>query len=248
MILTMQTFIPNIRWSTLNQIVILTGAGTSAGSGLPTYRGKDGIWQDNQVSHLSQVQTLAQFPDEHWAFWTGLRAKARQARPNPAHIALAQLAQTLSEARIHLVTQNVDGLHQRAGSPHVGELHGSLHRTRCTQCDAPPFEDERVGAQAPKCTHCHGALRVDIVLFGEHPNSHIEHQTKLALRDCDFFLAVGTSGNVWPASNFVRGADYAGAFTMLVNLERPEPHNPYFHDFVEGKAEEILPTLCRVAP
>lgn len=221
------------------RVVLLTGAGVSAASGLPTYRGEGGLWGSEAVAKWSRAPTLERDPDGVWAYWSSWRQAVRQAKPNPAHLAIAALEE---RAQVHLVTQNVDGLHGRAGSL-THELHGAIRRTRCTGCARPSFEDDTVSSSAPRCERCGEALRVDVVLFGEHPDGAVEYATKRAIRECELFLAVGTSGTVWPASSFVRGADYAGARTILVNLERPEPANPYFHEVELGRAEEILPGL-----
>lgn len=222
------------------RVVILTGAGASAPSGLPTYRGAGGLWGDAAVEAWSRAETLERDPDGTWAYWSSWRAGVHEARPNPIHHAIAALE---ASAHVHLVTQNVDGLHARAGSTTVHELHGSIGRTRCTSCDLASFEDDRTSAMAPRCPQCDAPLRVDVVLFGEHPDGGAEYATKRALRDCDVFLAVGTSGVVWPASSFVRGADYAGARTILVNLDQPEAPSPYFHEVVLGDAAQTLPPL-----
>jgi NAD-dependent deacetylase len=145
-----------------------------------------------------------------------------------------------------LITQNIDGLHQKAGSQNVVELHGTVRRTRCTNdsCISEPFTDnDPHDKQLPRCSTCQSPLRPDIVLFNEEIPPDASWQSKRALRDCDLFIAVGTSGTVSPASNFVRSADYAGARTILVNLEPMNPKNPYFKEEYLGKAEEVLPTL-----
>jgi NAD-dependent deacetylase len=229
-------------WSTIHDVVILTGAGASAPSGLPTYRGPGGLWDDGVVARMSHADTLAADPHAVWAYWTGFRELIATVEPNPVHDAIAALARRLG-VNVHLVTQNVDGLHQRAGSPLVHELHGSVNRTRCTQCDLEPYDDEAASEQAPACPECGAPLRVDVVLFGEQVALDAEVETKRALRDVDLFVAVGTSGTVWPAASYVRGADYAGGETVLVNLEPLDPPNPYFHHVLVGRAELLLPEL-----
>jgi len=155
-------------------------------------------------------------------------------------VALARL-QRESGCDVRLVTQNVDGLHQKAGFRNVIELHGNLLRTRCSACDLMPFDDPEGGPRP--CSLCGELLRPDIVLFGEQiPEAAGEAAFGAVLR-CDHFLAVGTSGNVFPANLLVQRAHAYGAHTAIVNLEPLEPPNPCFHREILGKAEEVLPRL-----
>jgi NAD-dependent deacetylase len=147
------------------------------------------------------------------------------------------------------VTQNVDSLHQRAGSRQVVELHGNIAITRCSreQCDLPRFVDHEAHSdRVPCCPKCGGVLRPDVVLFGEAIPALASWHVKRALRDCDLFIAIGTSGLVTPAADYVRSAEYAGARTILVNLEKQLRRNPAFQEEYFGKAEEILPALLGV--
>ena len=145
-----------------------------------------------------------------------------------------------------LVTQNVDALHQRAGSKNVVELHGNIMQTRCSNpsCTLQPYRDEQSHLdKAPSCPMCGSVLRPDVVLFGEEIPALTSWTVKRALRDCDLFLAIGTSGLVTPAANYVRSAEYAGARTILVNLEPMTMPNPAFKEQYLGPAEEVLPNL-----
>lgn len=223
------------------KIVFLTGAGISAASGLRTYRGPDGLWSDAEIEKLSFASTLARDPDAVCRFLCGMRADVQRAEPNEAHRAIARLQE---RANVYVITQNVDSLHSRAGTRDVIELHGSLARSRCTGCDREPFEDR--STQVARCERCGAHLRADVVLFEEMIPADAERAAKHALRDCDLFIAVGTSGTVSPASNFVRSAAYEGALTIFVNLEPMEPRNPAFQREVLGRAEEILPVLLGV--
>jgi NAD-dependent deacetylase len=227
------------------QIVFLTGAGISAASGLRTYRGTDGLWNDKDAAARATAEGFARDPLGAWHLFGPLRRVARDALPNPAHVALAELEQRLDGASITIITQNVDGLHQRAGSHGVIELHGSVHRTRCSNpaCALAPFDDNDVPDAVPLCPNCGAALRPDVVLFGEPIPGAAEWHAKRSLRDCDLFVAIGTSGTVSPAANFVRSAEYAGAHTVLVNLEPMEPRHPAFQREILGRAEEIVPRL-----
>ena len=234
------------------RIVVLTGAGISAASGLRTYRGPDGVWEEHDVELMGHVTALLHNPADTWRLFGGMRVPVRQAQPNAAHRALAQLEARLQpHQQMLLVTQNVDGLHQAAGSRNVCEIHGNLLHTRCSHaaCDLPRFRDEAAHAQAvPRCPRCGSALRPDVVLFGEALPLPASWAVKRALRDCDLFLAVGTSGVVEPAASYVRGAQYAGARTILVNLEPLARPNPAFQEQVLGRAEEVLPRLLGLAP
>ena len=169
-----------------------------------------------------------------------LRQAVRQAQPNAAHYALARLQQE-SSCTVSLVTQNVDGLHPKAGFENSIELHGSLLRSRCSHCDLPPFEDPE--GEARPCPACGHLLRPDIVLFGERIPEPADLAAFGAVLQCDLFVAIGTSGSVAPASTLVRRADSYGVPTYLLHLEPLVPPNPAFHHEILGRAEEILPHL-----
>ena len=226
-----------------HQIVLLTGAGVSVGSGLPTYRGPGGLWEREDIAWIVESRSLPGSLPDLWRLYSQRRQHALPALPNPAHIAIAALQQARPNA-VTLLTQNVDGLHQRAGSPDVTELHGSAFRTRCTSpnCDLPPFADDRVYETVPTCPLCGQPLRPDVVLFGETLPEEALHRSQTALDKCDLFLAVGTSGTVWPAAAFVRLAAQAGARTVLVNLDAGTGSEE-FDEVHLGKAEDILPSI-----
>ena len=226
-----------------HHIVILTGAGVSVGSGLPTYRGPGGLWETAEIARIVEARFLPGSLPGLWRLYSERRQVALAAEPNPAHLAVARL-QTARPGEVILLTQNVDGLHQRAGSPQVTELHGSAFRTRCTNpaCGLPQFDDTLSYDAAPLCPQCGSPLRPDVVLFGETLSETVLRQAQTALDTCDLFLAVGTSGVVWPAAAFVQIATQAGARTVLVNLDAGESADE-FDEVVLGKAEEILPGL-----
>lgn len=235
------------RLASATRIVVLTGAGVSVPSGLRPYRGPGGLWTEDP--ELAEQATLSAFERDPLAAWRVVgsrRSMVRDAEPNAAHLALARFEAALPEtARFHLITQNVDGLHQRAGSREVIELHGALRRTRCSSatCDLEPYDDDTEPADVPPCPRCGAALRPDVVLFEEPIPAEPDWLSKRALRDCEFFLAVGTSGTVSPASNFVRGAKYAGAYALYVNLEPMEDGAGAFDEAIIGPAETVLPDL-----
>jgi len=224
-------------------IVLLTGAGVSVGSGLPTYRGPGGLWEREDVARIVGARSLPGSLPNLWRLYSQRRALALGAAPNAAHTAIAALQRARPDA-VTLLTQNVDSLHQRAGSPDVTELHGSAFRTRCTDpgCDLPPFPDDRLYESVPTCPRCGEPLRPDVVLFGETLPEAALRRAQTALDKCDLFLAAGTSGTVWPAAAFVRLAAQAGARTVLVNLDAATGSEE-FDEVHLGKAEDILPVL-----
>jgi len=233
--------------SKYSRIFVLTGAGISAGSGLRTYRGPDGVWEEYEVEKYGHAEALANRPAETWRLFGGMREPVMAAHPNAAHRALAAWESRLSpHQELLIVTQNVDSLHQRAGSRNVVELHGNIMVTKCSngKCSLEPHRDEMSHLEkVPLCPKCGSVLRPDVVLFGEEIPATSSWTVKRALRDCDLFIAVGTSGLVTPAANYVRSAEYAGARTILVNLEPMTMPNPAFKEQYLGPAEEVLPEL-----
>lgn len=236
-------------------VVVLTGAGVSQASGIPTFRGPDGQLSPEYM-RVADGRNVATLLPEMWATHGAARGRLMKVAPNPAHVTLAHWEDRFRAGReITVVTQNVDGLHQLAGSRDVIEIHGSLRRSRCTNesCASTPFVDSWVPDEAfvaapnwegvPRCRVCEAMLRPDITLFNEALPMPELHRVKRALRECDLFLAVGTSGVVSPASEFVRGAAYNNARTIMVNLTPMETPNPYFGEEYLGRAEEVLPEL-----
>jgi NAD-dependent deacetylase len=224
----------------------------SAESGVPTFRDANGLWESYPIEQVATPQGFRDDPDLVWRFYSERRRKARDVEPNPGHVALVAVEERMGD-RFLLVTQNVDGLHRRAGSRRLVEMHGSLFETRCFQCDRPPFADdsEHVSGDVPECERCaaagaRGLLRPAVVWFGEmldfelmgRIESFIGHPGPGRL----VFLAVGTSGVVYPAAGLVREARAAGGETWLVNLEPPENRGA-FHQFVQGPSGRVLPGL-----
>jgi len=228
-----------------SRIVVLTGAGVSVASGLRPYRGPGGLWEEIEVMEVASARAMRERPQRVWRFFAEARRAVSLARPNPTHLALARAQQRLGTGRLTVITQNIDSLHQRAGTQAVIELHGTLARSRCSdpECSLPAFDDQNVSDECPSCPRCGHPLRADVVLFDEPIPVDPEWQTKHALRGCNLFLAIGTSGTVSPASNFVRSAAYEGARTILINLEPMRPANPAFSEEYIGPAEELVPRL-----
>lgn len=225
-----------------HHVVILTGAGVSVASGLPTYRGPGGLWENEELAKIVSAESIPTRLPELWALYSERRRVALAVGPNPAHLALAE-AQKRWPGQVTLITQNVDNLHQRAGSEPVIELHGSGFRSRCTQCAAPPFFDETVYDALPLCAHCGAPLRPDVVLFGETLPEKAIARAAAALRHCDLFLVIGTSSVVIPAAYLLLDAYDAGAHCVSVNIEPVRHENPYLHAEFVGRAEELLPLL-----
>ena len=239
--------VERLHFGRYHNIVILTGAGVSVASGISPFRGPGGLWNDPQVERLAHREILDTDPVAAWKFYSMLRETAQNAQPNAAHSALVRLEASLKpDQKFLLVTQNVDGLHQKAGSRSMAELHGSIHRTRCSDfnCTFTPFEDKEIYSKPPICPSCGSVLRPGLVFFGEFTDITVERTVKKAIRDCDLFISVGTSGTVYPANQLVRSARIAGAMTIYINLEPlVDPGEESFYRTILGKAEEILPKI-----
>jgi NAD-dependent deacetylase len=225
-----------------DRVFVLTGAGISAESGLPTFRASDGLWAGHRIEDVCTPEALRRNPTLVWEFYSARRASAQAAQPNPAHIAIAKLEAHLSD-RFFLCTQNVDDLHERAGSQHLVHMHGELAKSRCeAECGRPPVEDHAVYRSLDEVPHCScGArLRPHIVFFGEIPLEMDRIQREIDR--ATLMLVVGTSGSVYPAANFVHWARIAGARTVYVGPE-PPLNAAVFSHIVEGSAGEVLPAL-----
>lgn len=219
-----------------DRIVILTGAGISAESGLGTFRDEGGLWSQHRIEDVATPDAFARNPDLVHGFYNARRAQAAAATQNAAHHALARL-QADWPGEILLVTQNVDALHEKAGAA-VMHMHGELSRALCARCDhrwdAPA--DMIAGHACPACGA--NAARPDIVWFGEMPH-HMERILD-ALQVCDLFAAIGTSGQVYPAAGFVEEARRAGARTVELNL-RDSDMSHAFDDHITGPASRTVP-------
>jgi len=222
----------------IRNIVILTGAGISAESGLATFRGPDGLWEGHRVEDVATPEAFARDPALVHAFYDARRANLRSVEPNAAHRALARLDAGWPGGLL-IVTQNVDDLHERAGAKRLLHMHGELASAWCRACDARMAWTEEMG-YGPACRECGvaGKLRPDIVWFGEMP--YEMERIDRALMDADLFVSIGTSGNVYPAAGFVQTARYVGARTLEMNLE-PSLGAYLFDESRTGKAGELVP-------
>ena len=222
----------------IGNIVILTGAGVSAESGLATFRGSDGLWEGHRVEDVATPEAFRRDPALVHAFYDARRARLGTVEPNAAHKALARLdAEWRGE--LLLVTQTVDDLHERAGSKRLIHMHGELTRGWCLACNERFAWDEPMGEEAG-CPGCQtrGQVRPDIVWFGEMP--YDMDRIEQALRHCELFVSIGTSGAVYPAAGFVQTARYCGARTLEINLE-PSLASNMFDESRIGKAGELVP-------
>lgn len=221
-------------------ITILTGAGISADSGVPTFRGTDGLWKNFSAQDLANPEAFARDPRLVWQWYNWRRELIADKEPNPAHYAIAELER--GAPAFWLVTQNVDGLHAAAGSTHLSEIHGNIWKVRCTQCDQITDNRDVPIAILPTCHTCQGLLRPHIVWFGESLDPQVLSKSLQAIQQCDVLLIVGTSGIVYPAASFAPMAKQSGAMVVEVNLD-PPPSASYVDVYLQGRAKDLVPAL-----
>lgn len=223
-------------------LAVLTGAGISAESGIKTFRATDGLWEDHPVDKVATPEGFVNDPDLVHRFYNMRRRDLDKALPNASHVALGELEKKLQE-KLFLVTQNIDDLHERGGSKRVVHIHGELYKIFCSSCKAR-FERKKDLTTEEGCPACSmiGTLRPDIVWFGEMP--YRMEEINDALSSCDVFVAIGTSGNVFPAAGFVLQAKMAGAICCEINLE-PSMVKQYFDYGYYGPATEQLSLFIR---
>lgn len=224
------------------RVAVLTGAGVSAESGVPTFRDADGLWEGHAVEDVATPAAFLRDPALVWKFYNQRRDNLRSVEPNAGHYALARLEARYPDGHFALVTQNVDGLHRRAGSRNLIELHGNIARTRCTGCRA--IEDrglEPLGA-VPACPHCAAPLRPDIVWFTEELPVDAWHRAKTAAAECDCLLVIGTSAVVYPAAGLISYAECNVSPVIEINLKRTDASDRADVNLF-GPSGEILPRL-----
>jgi NAD-dependent deacetylase len=230
------------RFATAESVLVLTGAGVSAESGVPTFRGGGGTaaWKGMPFDVISSAQMLERDLPAVWEWFDYRRELLKELKPNPAHLALARWQDRFKD--FLLVTQNVDGLHQRAGSRETVELHGSIRRARCITCGAVyELSDARDETRRPRaCLACGDALRPDVVLFGELIPPRALERAIAKARSCDLCFVIGTSALVYPAAALPELARAAGAYTVEINPERT-PLSGICDELLQGRAGEILP-------
>lgn len=224
-------------------IVILTGAGISAESGIPTFRDKGGLWEKFRLEEVATPEAFQKNPDFVNEFYNLRRKELLKVRPNAAHYALAKLEREYP-GKVLLVTQNVDDLHERAGSRKIIHMHGELLKVRCEKCGYVFKTHEEIFTTTP-CPACRqkGGLRPHVVWFGEMPFQLEEIWENL--QKCDLFLAIGTSGTVYPAAGFVEISRQAGAWCVELNL-KPSAMADLFHEHHYGPATQVVPAFVEV--
>ena len=236
---------PTVSIHVSDRVFVLTGAGVSAESGIQTFRDSDGLWAGYRIEDVCTPEAWDASPAKVWDFYSARREAAFKAVPNPGHFALAELEQRLGE-RFFLCTQNVDDLHERAGSKRLLHMHGELAKSRCEDdCGEPPVSDRTVYeslSDVGRCS-CGARMRPHIVFFGEMPldMGMIQHEIDRAT----LMMVIGTSGSVYPAANFVRWARQKGARTVYIGPEAPLNADS-FNEVVLGKAGQVLPGLFDV--
>jgi NAD-dependent deacetylase len=238
----MDSSLPEIkaRLTGARSVTVLTGAGVSADSGVPTFRGADGLWRNFRAEDLATPEAFARDPRLVWEWYNWRRELIATRHPNAAHRALVSLEQRLP--RFLLITQNVDGLHGAAGSQQLLEIHGNIWKVRCTACRLIAENREIPIPILPHCSSCGGLLRPHIVWFGEALDEESLDRSMGAVASCDVMLIIGTSGVVNPAASFAGIAKAAGAFVAEINLD-VTPHSAMVDVSLQGRACEIVPQL-----
>jgi NAD-dependent deacetylase len=223
-----------------DKVAVLTGAGISAESGVPTFRGADGLWQNYQVTDLATPEAFARDPELVWRFYNWRRELISHVSHNPAHKALVGLE--LLVPLFTLITQNVDGLHLLAGSQELLEIHGNLWKVRCTKCQKITLDHSPNMGTLPKCGSCGGLLRPHVVWFGEALDPDLLGQAIKAARTSQVMLVIGTSSVVQPAASLAMEAKSGGALLAEINIEST-PHSHLMDFTLQGRATEIVPRL-----
>ena len=221
-------------------VTVLTGAGISADSGVPTFRGAEGLWRNFRAEELATPEAFSRDPRLVWEWYNWRRELIAAKSPNPAHHALVTIEQRLPT--FTLITQNVDGLHAKAGSRRLIEIHGDIWKVRCTGCGEVSLNLDIPLPLLPYCSQCGGLLRPKVVWFGEALDPADIQQSVEALKTCEMMLVIGTSGAVQPAASFADIAKTAGAYIAEVNLN-PASTTGSVDAHLQGRAAEILPQL-----
>lgn len=227
-----------------DRIAVLTGAGVSAESGVATFRGAGGLWEGHRVEEVATPEAFARNPALVWRFYNLRRAALLTVQPNAGHHALAEMEKRWGSDRFALCTQNIDGLHQRAGSQHVLELHGRLSAIKCSNCDYKADKPGEELPEMPRCPDCGELTRVDVVWFGEALPQDVWREAAEASAMCSCFLVVGTSAIVYPAAGLIGLAKKAGASVIEFNLEETVASHQCDVSLF-GPSGELLPEVLR---
>ncbi len=228
------------RLAAARSVTVLTGAGISADSGVPTFRGADGLWRNFRAEDLATPEAFARDPRLVWEWYNWRRELIATKRPNPAHATVAAMERQF--ARFWLITQNVDGLHRDAGSTKLSEIHGNIWKIRCTDCGLVKDNRQVPLPIPPACTACGRLARPHIVWFGESLAADDLTNSHAALESCEVLLIIGTSGLVYPAASFAPVAKSSGAFVVEINLDAT-PNSGLVDVALQGRAKEIVPLL-----
>ncbi|MEO8399846.1 MAG: NAD-dependent deacylase [Ignavibacteriaceae bacterium] len=222
-------------------IVFFTGAGISAESGIPTFRGKDGIWNKLKPEELANFDAFLRNPEMVWEWYNHRKKIVHESKPNAGHIAMAEMQNLFPNVTV--ITQNIDNLHRRAGSKIVYELHGNVERNYCIKCKSWYNDELKFEGEAPKCK-CGGLIRPDVVWFGEFlPEDQFLSSEEAAIKS-DIFFVVGTSGIVYPAASLIFTAKNSGAYIVEINTVETEITG-YADESFFGKAGKILPEILK---
>ena len=226
--------------ATARHCVLLTGAGVSAESGVPTFRGQGGLWRNHDPQELATPEAFARDAQLVWSWYSWRRGIVRGVEPNAGHFALAEAAALFP--RFTLVTQNVDNLHQRAGSDEVIELHGNIEHCRCSRCGMAWHGDAAPPSEEVQYCSCGAPIRPGVVWFGEAMPVEPLQRAQAAAHDCDLFLSVGTSALVYPAAMLPMLARQAGAYVVEINPE-PSAIAREVHECITGGSATVLPLI-----
>jgi NAD-dependent deacetylase len=221
-------------------VTVLTGAGISADSGVPTFRGPDGLWRNFRAEELATPEAFARDPRLVWEWYNWRREIIASKQPNAGHHGVVELERRIPE--FWLITQNVDGLHPAAGSTKLSEIHGNIWKVRCTQCGRVERNTNVPIPLIPMCDACGGVLRPHIVWFGETLDPSDLERSHDALTSCTLLLIIGTSGVVYPAASFAPMAKAARAFVIELNLDAT-PQSPAVDLSLRGRAKDLVPAL-----
>ncbi len=229
------------RLSSAASVAAFTGAGISAESGVPTFRGQDGIWKKYRPEELANLDAFLRNPELVWEWYRARRRIMSRIEPNPGHRALAAMEGLFG--RFAVITQNIDNLHRRAGSATVHELHGNIERNYCLGCGRHYASEVLPGAEgAPRCSACNGLIRPDVVWFGELLPQDEWDASVAAAQRADVFLSIGTSAVVYPAASLPQIAGRAGAYVAEINIE-PTEFSDRADELILGRSGEVLPKL-----
>jgi len=227
-------------------VIAVTGAGVSEESGVPTFRGEHGIWVKYPIEEYGRVDAYLGNPDKIWAFWCELFELVKDCKPNPAHHALAELE---SIGRLQtLITQNVDNLHQEAGSENVIEYHGNARKLVCMKCkQRAPIDPNNLQDTAPTCAACQSLMKPAVVMFGENIPSYALYEASARAQKCDVMIVVGTSAEVFPANQLPFTAKEHGTYIVECNTEPTDFTRLITDAYLEGPAGEVMPELLNRA-